>query len=223
MIHTRIERKSEQNKGEYKPAQLQGVRVSCTYLLAGEAAEGLEAELGQREDQVLPEHVQHELGHAQVVPAAVHQQQALEEAETADRIVRRVGRLHALRAADADTDVRLRDHIDIVSTVADSKRAAAGHSLADEAHNLRLLVRSRSAGDDSCAVHCDVEEVGSRARLAQRSVQRALVDDQRVRTALVAKQGRRVEQCCGQVIRSRSWDCCGSALPCDSGIGAGSR
>lgn len=58
------------------------------------------------EGEVLVEEVAQELAHAEVGPAAVHQQQPLQEAELRDGVVRRQHRLHALLARDADADVR---------------------------------------------------------------------------------------------------------------------
>ena len=53
------------------------------------------------EGEVLVEEVAQELAHAQVGPAAVHQQEALQEAELGEGVVAGQHGLHALLARDA--------------------------------------------------------------------------------------------------------------------------
>lgn len=55
--------------------------------------------------EILVEEVAQEFAHAQVWPAAVHQQQPLEEAELGQAVVGGEHRLHALLPADAHADV----------------------------------------------------------------------------------------------------------------------
>ena len=57
------------------------------------------------EGEVLVEEVAQELAHAQVGPAAMHQQEALQEAELGEGVVRGQHRLHALLPADAHANV----------------------------------------------------------------------------------------------------------------------
>jgi len=57
------------------------------------------------ESEVLVEEVLEELAHADVRPAAVDEQQALEEAELSQGVVARHHRLHALLTTDAHSDV----------------------------------------------------------------------------------------------------------------------
>ena len=59
----------------------------------------------EREREVLVEEVLEELAHAQIRPAAVHEQETLEEAELGDAEVARQHRLHALLTADAHANV----------------------------------------------------------------------------------------------------------------------
>lgn len=59
---------------------------------------------GKRE--ILVEEVSEELAHPVVGPAAVYQQQALQEAELRNRVVRGQYRLHALLARDAHAYMR---------------------------------------------------------------------------------------------------------------------
>ena len=73
--------------------------------LGRESAEEGVPEVTEREREVLVEEVLEELAHAQIGPAAVHEQQALQVAELSHREVAGEHRLHALLTADSDTDV----------------------------------------------------------------------------------------------------------------------
>ena len=64
----------------------------------------------ERECEVLVEEVLEELGHAQVGPAAVDEQQALQVAELGHREVAGEHRLHALLTADTHANVRRCHH-----------------------------------------------------------------------------------------------------------------
>jgi len=66
--------------------------------LGREAAEEGKPEVDEGEGEVLVEEVSQELAHAQVGPAAVHQQEALQEAELGEGVVAGRHRLHALLA-----------------------------------------------------------------------------------------------------------------------------
>ena len=61
--------------------------------------------MAECESEVLVEEVLEELAHADVRPAAVDEQQALEEAELSQGVVARHHRLHALLTTDAHSDV----------------------------------------------------------------------------------------------------------------------
>lgn len=74
--------------------------------LRAEATEERKPEVAHGEGEVLIEEVSEELAHAVVGPAAVHEQQALQEAELRDGVVRRQHRLHALLPRYAHADVR---------------------------------------------------------------------------------------------------------------------
>ena len=62
--------------------------------------------MAECESEVLVEEVLEELAHADVRPAAVDEQQALEEAELSQGVVARHHRLHALLTTDAHSNVR---------------------------------------------------------------------------------------------------------------------
>ena len=70
-----------------------------------EAAEECVPEVAQCEGEVLVEEVAEELAHAVVGPAAVDEQQPLEEAELRYAVVRGQHRLHALLPGYAHPDV----------------------------------------------------------------------------------------------------------------------
>lgn len=73
--------------------------------LCRKAAEEGVPEVDKGEGKVLVEEVAQELAHAQVGPAAVHQQEALQEAELGEGVVAGQDSLHALLAGDAHADV----------------------------------------------------------------------------------------------------------------------
>ena len=73
--------------------------------LCWESAEEPEPEVAECESEVLVEEVPEELGHAEVGPAPVHQQEALQVPELGQRKVAGQDSLHALLATDAHTDV----------------------------------------------------------------------------------------------------------------------
>ena len=99
-----------------------------------------------------------ELRGAPVVPAPVHEQQPLEEAELRDRKVGGVDRLAALLARDADADVRLLDHADVVRAVADRERDGPAAALAPhERDELALLRGGHAARDDRAAEARDAQ------------------------------------------------------------------
>ena len=75
-----------------------------TYQCA-ESAEECVPEVAEREGEVLVEEVAEELAHAVVGPAAVDEQQPLQEAELRYAVVRGQHRLHALLPGYAHPDV----------------------------------------------------------------------------------------------------------------------
>lgn len=79
--------------------------VSSAAHLGREAAEEGVPEVDEGEGEVLVEEVAQELAHAQVRPAAVNQQEALQEAELGEGVVAGQHGLHALLTRDAHTDV----------------------------------------------------------------------------------------------------------------------
>lgn len=80
-------------------------RLASAAHLCREAAEEAEPEVDHGEGEVLVEEVAEELAHAQVGPAPVHQEQALQEFELGEGVVRGQHRLDALLPADPHPDV----------------------------------------------------------------------------------------------------------------------
>lgn len=74
--------------------------------LCREATEEGEPEVDEGEGEVLVEEVAQELAHAHVGPSAVHQQEALQEAELGEGVVAGQDRLHALLTRDAHAYMR---------------------------------------------------------------------------------------------------------------------
>ena len=88
------------------------------------------------------------LRYSGIIPSPVDKQQPGEEPELGDGKVGRVGGLQPLVAGDADADVGLLDHCDVVSTVADGQRdLMANSAFLHHLHNLRLLDRRYAAAD----------------------------------------------------------------------------
>jgi len=79
----------------------------------------LEVVDGKDPDDVLVEEVADGLCHSPVRPAAMDEDEALQEPELADGVVGRHGRLATLDARNADTDVGLLDHGHVVGAVTD--------------------------------------------------------------------------------------------------------
>lgn len=73
--------------------------------LSRKAAEEGIPELHKSEGEVLVEEISEELAHAQVGPAAVHQQEALKVTELCEGEVTGEDSLHAFLTADADTNM----------------------------------------------------------------------------------------------------------------------
>lgn len=82
------------------------LQVNNSTNLRTESAKEREPEVADGEREVFVEKVPQELAHAVVGPAAMHQQQSLQEAELRDGVVRREHRLHALLPRDAHAYVR---------------------------------------------------------------------------------------------------------------------
>jgi len=78
--------------------------------------------------------------HARLSPACLH---ATSASHLCYGVVRRVGGLHALVAADPHSNVRRLNHAHIVCTVADRQRDGL-HVFLHHIHNLRLLQRRNS-------------------------------------------------------------------------------
>lgn len=88
---------------------------------------------------------------------AVHEQQPLEEAELAHRVVARVDRLKSFFSCDADADIGGLDHRDVVGAVTDSE-AHGSETVLDKADDEGLLERRGTAADDGAAPSRELEE-----------------------------------------------------------------
>jgi hypothetical protein len=119
-----VEQREEQNGQAREDDVVDGRGDAVDERLAGEAVVDLKVEEHAREDGVLVERVLDEAAEAVARDLAVHEQQAHQKAELADRIVAVVDRLPALLACDADADVGRLDHRDIVRAVADREHLA---------------------------------------------------------------------------------------------------
>ena len=118
------------------------------------------------------------LGHAVVIVAPVDQQQPLKKSESADRVVTGVNGLNALRARNADANVRRSDHVDIVRTVPNRECACSRYAITNEAHYACLLVWPRAATDDRDAGGGNIQQVRAQAWVRECNVEHVLVDNQ---------------------------------------------
>ena len=116
-----------------------------------------------------------------VRPVAVHQQQALEEAELADGVVGRVYRLQTLLACNADTDLGRLDHRHVIGTVADGQRDGL-ELVPHKAHHERLLQWAHTAAHHDAATRGHTEHQLLRELLLHDAVQRTALDHQRKAT-----------------------------------------
>mmetsp|Transcript_52507 Transcript_52507/g.140566 ORF Transcript_52507/g.140566 Transcript_52507/m.140566 type:complete len:245 (-) Transcript_52507:2150-2884(-) len=114
---------------------------------------------------VPPEGVQDELARAEVIQAAVHQQQPLQKAELADGKVRRVHGLPPFSAADAYAHLRLLNHGHVVGTIAHRQCHRGRFDLAPhKLHHLGLLQRRDPACYHDRATLGDLQELVLHAR-----------------------------------------------------------
>ncbi|KAJ6440057.1 LOW QUALITY PROTEIN: Chromatin structure-remodeling complex subunit RSC1 [Purpureocillium lavendulum] len=117
-----------------------------------------------------------------VVPAAVHEEQLLQEAELRDRVVGDARRLQALAPRDADAHVRRLDHANVVGPVANRQRHTVRDVAADRLDQLGLLRRRRPAADDRVDAHHEVVEEQQQVVVGVDDRQRLPVhDEHRVR------------------------------------------
>ena len=86
------------------------------------------------------------LRYSGIIPSPVDKQQPGEEPELGDGKVGRVCGLQPLVSGDADADVGLLDHGDVVGAVADGERDGVP-ALLHQLHHLRLLDRRDAAAD----------------------------------------------------------------------------
>mmetsp|Transcript_1248 Transcript_1248/g.3760 ORF Transcript_1248/g.3760 Transcript_1248/m.3760 type:complete len:684 (-) Transcript_1248:1219-3270(-) len=143
------------------------------------AGEEAKEEEGDGEAGVLVERVEDEDGDAAVAPAAVDEEEALEEAELGDGEVGGVDGLEALVARDADADLGGHDHVDVVRAVADGEGDGGGRDvLMDELDELGLLLGRDAAGDDRAAGGEDAEDDGLERGIAEEVGHGLAVDDE---------------------------------------------
>eukprot|EP00968_Pinguiococcus_pyrenoidosus_P002450 scaffold139_cov246-Pinguiococcus_pyrenoidosus.AAC.6 len=161
----------------------------------------------QRDHQhhVLVERVQDDLGLAPVRPAPVHHEQRLQELELRDGKVRRVHRLLALPPADADADLRLPQHRDVVGTVADGQRhRQRPDALLHRAHQQGLLLRRHAARDHRHALVQDAEQRQLQRGVVQHVQQRGTFqDDGQVLPRRQRSTGRGLRFCRACFLRQR--------------------
>ena len=108
--------------------------------LASEGRDKAEPELGDHEQDVFVEDVDHQVGVATVALSPMHKQKSLQELKLADGVVSCSGGLLSFEARDAYSHVGLGDHVDIVGAVPNGQGASSGVLLPNELHYLCLLL-----------------------------------------------------------------------------------
>lgn len=76
----------------------------------------------------------------------MNKHERLQELELADGIVCRPGSLLTLFTKDANTDMGLRNHIDIIGAITDGQGDLLGEASLNHVDNISLLLRRNSAG-----------------------------------------------------------------------------
>lgn len=127
--------------------------------LAREPVDPSEEEVRHCQHHILVEEVEHHFGVAQVEQPAVHEQKPPKHLELTEREVRRVDSLHALVAVQADADVSLADHGNIVGTVTNGEGDRFGVVLFDETDNISFLGRRNATNNDCFAGLADLDKV----------------------------------------------------------------
>eukprot|EP00760_Papus_ankaliazontas_P014970 PhM_4_TR16204/c0_g1_i1/m.42220 len=185
---------SERHDRERREEDIPKVRVVVLReFLSGEAREELVPVVRERKGHVLVVAVGNQLRDADEVQTAVHEKEPLEEAELGNGVVTREHRLLTLHApGDADTNVRLLDHRDVVRSVADGEGKGA-LLVADKVHDLGLLFGRDTAAHDGGTLQSKVEEVtvglGTHSvLLLERMEQRSAVDGDAVLGARIARR-----------------------------------
>ena len=95
--------------------------------------------MGHHIEEVLVEVVQYQEGVTSVGLTSVEEEQWLEVFELSDGEVSTSGGLLTFFTEDTNTDVSLKDHTDIISTVTNGQGSLRWESLFDEINNISLL------------------------------------------------------------------------------------
>jgi hypothetical protein len=88
---------------------------------------------------------------------SVDKQQAFQEPELRDRVVRRVDRLQTFLSGNADANVRRLDHANVVCTVTNRERHGI-EAVPDEFDNQCLLFRRHTTTHDTLTQHSETKK-----------------------------------------------------------------
>lgn len=124
--------------------------------------------MGEDEHHVLVEVEEDEEGVLAVAFAAEKEEEAFEETELGDGVIACAGGLRALLAEDTDSDVRTRDHIDVVGPVSDRQRDHTWLRLAHKLHDFLLLLRGDATGNHRLALICNSHQIVGKLRTLHR-------------------------------------------------------
>ena len=130
--------------------------VQC---LAAEGRREAEPVLGHHEQLVLVEVVHDEDGVAAVRLAPMVEEKRAQELELRDGVIRGTCSLHTLQPLNTDADMRLRNHIDIVGSVADAHRYGIFVLISHHLHNLGLLLGRDSAREHDISLFNETDKL----------------------------------------------------------------
>ena len=88
---------------------------------------------------------------------SVNKQQAFQESELRNRVVRRVDRLHTFLSGYTDANVRRLDHANVVRAVTNRERHGI-EAVPDEVDHQCLLFRGHTATHDTLTQHCKTKK-----------------------------------------------------------------
>mmetsp|Transcript_27720 Transcript_27720/g.67340 ORF Transcript_27720/g.67340 Transcript_27720/m.67340 type:complete len:204 (-) Transcript_27720:1372-1983(-) len=145
----------EQRIGKWRQ-QRDGQIVECHVPLvvdrrAGKGIEELKVELLQRKDKVLVERKVDQPRRAHVGVSSVHHHQPFQESKLRRGVVGRTDRLRSFLAVNANSDIRLLNHGDVIPSIANCQGCGLA-TLLDQPHDLRLLQWRHAAADYRFAV-----------------------------------------------------------------------
>lgn len=126
--------------------------------LPGEGGEESKVELRGHIQEILVEGIQYHVRISSIRLTTVEEKQRLQELELANGVVCASCSLLALLAQDADADVGLQDHSNVVGAVTDGQSSFCGMPFLHHVDDVGLLLRGNAAGEDDVDLFAHVKE-----------------------------------------------------------------